>query len=160
MPGMDGLTALRKITSDPTLAGTHVVMLTTFELDEYVFSALEAGASGFLIKDADPKDIVRAIRAAAAGDSLLSPTVTRTVIAEVTKARSTKPEPIAHLATLTDREHEVLLLVAEGLNNDEIAERLFISPATARTHVSRILLKLGARDRAQLVVMAYRSGLA
>ena len=161
MPGTDGLSALRTIVSDPSLAGTHVVMLTTFELDEYVFSALEAGASGFLIKDADPDDILRALRAAASGESLLSPTVTRTVISTFTRQRrSPAAEPHPRLEELTEREREVLGLVAQGLNNDEIAERLFITKATARTHVSHILLKLGARDRAQLVVIAYRSGLA
>ncbi len=162
MPGTDGLTALRTIVGDPDLAGTHVVMLTTFELDEYVFAALEAGASGFLIKDADPDDIVRAIRAAASGESLLSPTVTRTVIRTFAGARRTPTPSGRHpgLDDLTEREREVLELVAQGLNNDELAERLFISKATARTHVSHILLKLGARDRAQLVVIAYQSGLA
>ncbi len=162
MPGTDGLTALRTIVGDPDLAGTHVVMLTTFELDEYVFAALEAGASGFLIKDADPDDIVRAIRAAASGESLLSPTVTRTVIRTFAGARRTPTPSGRHpgLDDLTEREREVLELVAQGLNNDELAERLFISKATARTHVSHILLKVGARDRAQLVVIAYQSGLA
>ena len=162
MPGTDGLTALRTIAADPELAGTHVVMLTTFELDEYVFAALEAGASGFLIKDADPDDILRAIRAAASGESLLSPTVTRTVIRTFAGQRRTPAASGRHpgLDDLTERENEVLELVAQGLNNDELAERLFISKATARTHVSHILLKLGARDRAQLVVIAYQSGLA
>ncbi len=162
MPGTDGLTALRTIVGDPDLAGTHVVMLTTFELDEYVFAALEAGASGVLIKDADPDDIVRAIRAAASGESLLSPTVTRTVIRTFAGARRTPTPSGRHpgLDDLTEREREVLELVAQGLNNDELAERLFISKATARTHVSHILLKVGARDRAQLVVIAYQSGLA
>ena len=161
MPGTDGLTALRTISADPTLADTHVVMLTTFELDEYVFAALESGASGFLIKDADPEDIVRGIKAAASGESLLSPTVTRRVIAALAPGRrrsSAAPHP--GLADLTDREREVLSLVGQGLNNDEIAGRLFITKATARTHVSHILLKLGARDRPQLVVIAFQSGLA
>ena len=161
MPGTDGLTALRTISADPTLADTHVVMLTTFELDEYVFAALESGASGFLIKDADPEDIVRGIKAAASGESLLSPTVTRRVIAAFAPGRrrsSAAPHP--GLADLTDREREVLSLVGQGLNNDEIAGRLFITKATARTHVSHILLKLGARDRPQLVVIAFQSGLA
>ena len=161
MPGTDGLTALRTISAYPTLADTHVVMLTTFELDEYVFAALESGASGFLIKDADPEDIVRGIKAAASGESLLSPTVTRRVIAAFAPGRrrsSAAPHP--GLADLTDREREVLSLVGQGLNNDEIAGRLFITKATARTHVSHILLKLGARDRPQLVVIAFQSGLA
>lgn len=161
MPGTDGLTALRAIAADPALAGTHVVMLTTFELDEYVFAALEAGASGFLIKDADPEEILRAIRAASSGESLLSPTVTRTVISTFASQRRTPSgERHPRLDDLTEREREVLELVAQGLNNDELAERLFITKATARTHVSHILLKLGARDRAQLVVIAYTSGLA
>ena len=162
MPGTDGLTALRTIASDPALAATHVVMLTTFELDEYVFAALQAGASGFLIKDADPEDILRAIRAAASGESLLSPTVTRTVIETFASQQRRAPASGRHprLDDLTEREREVLELVAEGLNNDELAERLFITKATARTHVSHILLKLGARDRAQLVVIAFQSGLA
>lgn len=161
MPGTDGLAALRTIAADPDLAGTRVVMLTTFELDEYVFAALEAGASGFLIKDADPDEILRAIRAAASGESLLSPTVTRTVISTfASQRRAPTGERHPRLDTLTEREREVLELVAQGLNNDELAARLFISKATARTHVSNILLKLGARDRAQLVVIAYRSGLA
>lgn len=162
MPGTDGLTALRTITADQGLTGTHVVMLTTFELDEYVFAALEAGASGFLVKDADPDDILRAIRAAASGESLLSPTVTRTVIATFA-GRRRSPDPAGRhprLDDLTEREREVLELVAQGLNNDELAEALSITKATARTHVSHILLKLGARDRAQLVVIAYQSGLA
>ncbi len=161
MPGVDGLTALRRIGADAGLAASHVVMLTTFELDEYVFAALEAGAAGFLIKDADPDDILRAIRAAACGEGLLSPTVTRRVISTFAGARR-PASGAAHpgLADLTEREHEVLELIAEGLNNDEIAERLFITKATARTHVSHILLKLGARDRAQLVVIAYTSGIA
>ncbi len=162
MPGVDGLSALRTISADPELAGTRVVMLTTFELDEYVFAALEAGASGFIVKDADPDDILRAVRAAASGESLLSPTVTRRVIAQFAGAKrapaASGPQP--GLEDLTEREREVLELIAQGLNNDELAERLFISKATARTHVSHILLKLGARDRAQLVVIAYRSGLA
>ena len=137
-------------------------MLTTFELDEYVFAALEAGASGFLVKDADPDDIVRAIRAAASGEGLLSPTVTRRVISTFAGQRRTPTASPRHpgLDDLTEREREVLELVAEGFNNDELAERLFISKATARTHVSHILLKLGARDRAQLVVIAHRNGLA
>lgn len=161
MPGTDGLTALRTLTADPSLASTHVVMLTTFELDEYVFSALEAGASGFLIKDADPEDIVRGIKAAASGESLLSPTVTRRVIAAFAPGRRrSTAAPHPGLADLTDREREVLSLVGQGLNNDEIAGRLFITKATARTHVSHILLKLGARDRPQLVVIAFQSGLA
>ena len=160
MPGTDGLDALRALTEDATLPDVHVVMLTTFELDEYVFAALEAGAAGFLIKDADPDDILRGIRAAAAGESLLSPTVTRRVIAAFAPGRRRPAAPHPGLAELTERETEVLGLVGAGLNNDEIAARLFISKATARTHISHILLKLGARDRPQLVVIAFQSGLA
>lgn len=161
MPHLDGLGALRAINADEALAGSRVVMLTTFVLDEYVFAALEAGASGFVVKDADPDDIVRAIRAAAAGESLLSPAVTRTVIATFAGRRTAASHtPHPRLADLTEREREVLELVAEGLNNDELAARLFISKATARTHVGNILTKLGARDRAQLVVIAHRAGLA
>lgn len=159
MPHSDGLEALAKITGDPATAGTKVIILTTFELDEYVFEALASGASGFLIKDSEPVDFVRAIRAAAAGDSLLSPSVTRRVIASFTGARPAGHHPHPRLHDLTEREREVLALVGEGLNNDEIAERLVVSPATARTHVSRAMVKLHARDRAQLVVIAYQSGL-
>ncbi|CAI9402070.1 response regulator [Aestuariimicrobium sp. T2.26MG-19.2B] len=162
MPGLDGLAALRQIVEDPSLSGSKVVMLTTFELDEYVFAALEAGASGFVIKDAEPDEIVRAVRAAAAGEGMLSPTVTKRVIGRFASpaghGRRARPHP--GLSQLTEREKEVLGLVAEGLNNDEIAGRLVISKATARTHVGNILGKLGARDRAQLVVIAYQSGLA
>lgn len=161
MPGTDGLSALRAIVADDALPATKVVMLTTFELDEYVFAALEAGASGFMIKDAEPDDIIRAVRAAAAGEGLLSPTVTRRVITQFAggaASRRTKPHP--GLTQLTEREHEVLTLIAQGLNNEEIAARLVISKATARTHVGNILGKLQARDRAQLVVIAYQSGLA
>ena len=159
MPVMDGLEALRTIAADADLAGTRVIVLTTFELDEYVFEALRAGASGFLIKDSEPADILRAIRVVAAGESLLSPAVTRRVIAEF----AGRPAPALargpSLDPLTDREREVVGLVAEGLSNDEIAERLYMSPATAKTHVSRAMIKLGARDRAQLVVFAYETGL-
>lgn len=158
MPHTDGLTALREITADESLRGTRVVMLTTFELDDYVFAALQGGASGFLLKDSDPGEIVRAIRAAASGESLLSPSVTRTVIATFV-GKSSAPVSHPRLGELTDREKEVLMLVGEGLNNEEIAQRLWISKATARTHVSHIMGKLAARDRAQLVVIAYQSGL-
>ena len=161
MPVLDGLGALREIATNPHLADVHVVILTTFALDEYVFAALEAGAAGFIVKDADPDDIIRAIHAAAAGEGLLSPAITRAVISTFVGKR-----PAASLGrhpgldTLTEREREVLELVAEGYNNDELAERLYISKATARTHVGHILSKLGARDRAQLVVIAHRSGMA
>ncbi|AZM49858.1 DNA-binding response regulator [Streptomyces sp. WAC 06738] len=160
MPGVDGITALRRITADPALADTKVIMLTTFEHDEYVFDALHHGASGFLLKDTRPVDLLQAIRAVVEGGNLMSPSVTRRVVREfVTKApRVSKPHP--RLGSLTGRERQILALVGEGLNNDEIAGRLVISPATARTHVSRTMAKLGARDRAQLVVFAFRSGLA
>jgi DNA-binding NarL/FixJ family response regulator len=158
MPGVDGLAALKEITADRRLAGVRVIMLTTFELDEYVFEALRSGASGFLIKDSEPTELLQAIRVVAAGDSLLSPSVTRRVISEYA-GRPTRPAPHPKLAELTDREREVVGLVGEGLSNEEIAERLVVSPATARTHVSRAMVKLHARDRAQLVVFAYQSGL-
>ena len=160
MPELDGLGALRAITADDALAGVHVGMLTTFELDEYVFAALEGGAAGFLVKESDPDDIVRAIRAAAAGESLLSPTVTRRVIAAFATRPREQPTTHPKLGDLTDREREVLRLVGQGLNNAEIAERLWITKATARTHVSHIMLKLGARDRVQLVVIATAAGLS
>jgi DNA-binding NarL/FixJ family response regulator len=160
MPGLDGIEAVRQILSAPETAATRVVMLTTFETDENVFAALRAGAAGFLVKDTDLTDLLRAVRLAAAGESLLSPSVTRRVIESLqtggaAPARQTHPR----LASLTEREREVLALIGEGSNNAEIAERLVVSPATARTHVSRIMIKLGARDRAQLVVVAYQSGL-
>ncbi|MBF6190349.1 MULTISPECIES: response regulator [Nocardia] len=157
MPVLDGLAATRMIAEDPSLTEVRVVVLTTFELDEYVFEALRSGAAGFLVKHTEPADLVRAVRVVTAGDALLSPGVTRTLIAEFS-ARAKTPPP-STLAELTDREREVMTLVAEGLTNAEIAERLYLSPATARTHVSRILTKLQARDRTQLVVMAYESGL-
>jgi DNA-binding NarL/FixJ family response regulator len=158
MPGGDGLAATRAITEERLLAGVHVVILTTFELDEYVFEALRIGASGFLVKDTEPVELLRAVRAVAAGDALLSPSVTRRLIAAY--ARNAKqPVPAALLAQLTDREREVVALVGDGLSNDEIAARLYLSPATAKTHVNRAMTKLGARDRAQLVVIAYESGL-
>ncbi len=159
MPGMDGLEATRRIVEDPDLAGTKVIVVTTFELDEYVFGALEVGASGFLLKNTRPAELLAAIRTVNEGGALLSPTVTRTVIGELVRRKPHEAIPHPLLDTLTDREGEVLALVGEGLSNDEIAERLYISPATARTHVSRAMTKLGARDRAQLVVLAYRSGL-
>jgi DNA-binding NarL/FixJ family response regulator len=158
MPGLDGLAATREITADPRLAGVRVVILTTFELDEYVYEALRIGASGFLVKDTEPADLLRGVRAVAAGDALLSPGVTRRLIGEFV-ARAKPPPPSAALEALTAREREVVALVGEGLSNDEIADRLVVSPATAKTHVSRAMGKLGARDRAQLVVRAYESGL-
>jgi DNA-binding NarL/FixJ family response regulator len=160
MPGVDGIEAVRQILSAPEAAATRVVMLTTFETDENVFAALRAGAAGFLVKDTDLTDLLRAVRLAASGESLLSPSVTRRVI-ESLQTGGSAPTARAHprLASLTDREREVLALIGDGSNNAEIAERLVVSPATARTHVSRIMIKLGARDRAQLVVIAYQSGL-
>ncbi len=158
MPEQDGLTATRMITGDPSLAKVKVVVLTTFELDEYVFEALRAGAAGFLVKDTEPAELVRAVRAVHGGDGLLSPGVTRRLISEFA-ARSKEPEQSAPLARLTEREREVVALVGLGLSNDEIAGRLVVSPLTAKTHVSRAMVKLGARDRAQLVVLAYESGL-
>ncbi|MFF3615596.1 response regulator [Streptomyces sp. NPDC002580] len=158
MPLLDGLAATRRITGDPDLKDVKVVMLTTFELDEYVFEAIRSGASGFLVKDTEPEELLRAVRAVVDGDALLSPGVTRRLISEFA-ARSKEPEPVAALAELTEREREVMALVGIGLSNDEIARRLVVSPLTAKTHVSRTMVKLGARDRAQLVVLAYESGL-
>jgi len=161
MPGMDGIDALREIGADPDLAAMRVLVLTTFDLDEYVADALAAGASGFLLKDAGPDELVHAVRVVARGDALLAPAVTRRVIRTfLTRATATAdPRARQRLASLTAREREVVALVAHGLSNQEIADRLVISPATARTHVSRAMTKLDARDRAQLVVYAYRSGL-
>lgn len=159
MPDMDGLTATREIAADAALTDVRVVVLTTFELDEYVFEAMRAGASGFLVKHTEPTDLVRAVRVVAEGDALLSPSVTRRLVAEFAARAKAPPAPCAGLAELTTREREVMTLVAEGLTNAEIGERLYMSHATARTHVSRILTKLGARDRTQLVVIAYESGL-
>jgi len=159
MPGVDGLEATRRIAADPALAGVRIVILTTFDLDEYVFEALRAGASGFLVKDTEPDELLRAVRVVAAGDALLAPGVTRRLIAEFAD-RQPRPGPAPDaLEELTEREREVVALVAHGLSNDEIARRLVVSPATAKTHVSRAMVKLGARDRAQVVVFAYRSGL-
>jgi DNA-binding NarL/FixJ family response regulator len=160
MPGMDGLEATRRITSDARLGDVRVIILTTFDLDEYVFAALRIGASGFLAKDVDPEELRRAVRVVAAGEALLSPSVTRRVIAEYA-TRSPRPEAYRdRLAALTSREREVMTLVASGLGNQEIAERLQMSALTAKTHVSRAITKLGLRDRVQLVVLAYESGLA
>jgi DNA-binding NarL/FixJ family response regulator len=158
MPRLDGIAALRVIVADPTLAGVRVIMLTTFELDEYVFEALRSGASGFLVKDTEPVDLLAAVRLVAGGEALLSPSVTRRVIEEFA-SRAKEPPPTGPLDELTVREREVMALVASGLSNEEIAERLVVSPATAKTHVSRAMVKLAARDRAQLVVLAYEHGL-
>ncbi len=158
MPGIDGLAATRKIAADDRLAGTRVVILTTFGLDEYIFEAIRSGASGFLVKDTEPEQLIQAVRVVAGGEALLSPNITRRLIEEFA-AHTTEPQPVGDLEKLTDREREVMALVARGLTNEEIAGRLFVSPATAKTHVSRAMMKLGARDRAQLVVIAYQSGL-
>jgi DNA-binding NarL/FixJ family response regulator len=180
MPEVDGLTATKRISADPALGGVKVVALTTFDDDEHVFGALRAGASGFLVKDAEPEDLVKAVRVVARGDALLAPSVTRSLIAAFTAkaaapgvpdgtaappasggpASRAGPAAPPGLATLTDREREVVALVAAGLSNDEIATRLVVSPLTAKTHVSRAMTKLAARDRAQLVVLAYAHGLA
>lgn len=162
MPVMDGLEATRRITGDESLSATRVVILTTFDLDEYVHEALRAGASGFLLKDTLPIELLNAVRVVAAGDALITPKITRRLIAEFARL----PEPGAAAATsavldqLTDREREVLELIAKGRSNAEIASELFVSHATVKTHVSRLLMKLDARDRAQLVMLAYETGIA
>jgi DNA-binding NarL/FixJ family response regulator len=158
MPGVDGLVATRRIAEDERLADVKVIILTTFDLDEYVFEAIRAGANGFLVKDTEPVELLRAVRAVMAGDALLSPRVTRRLIEEFAN-RAKDPVGLPDVSTLTDREREVVVLVAGGLNNEEIAKRLIMSAATAKTHVSRAMIKLGARDRAQLVVYAYETGL-
>ena len=159
MPQMDGLEATRRIAADEVVAGVRVLILTTFDLDEYVYQALRVGASGFLLKDTPPADLLAAIRVVAAGDALLAPGITRRLIAEFAR----RPDPTrvapAVLQALTDRERVVLALVAQGLSNAELAQRLVVSPATSKTYVSRLLAKLGARDRAQLVAIAYETGL-
>ena len=159
MPGTDGLEATRQIVADPALSGVRVIILTTFEADEYVFEAIRAGASGFLVKDIEPEDLVNAIRVVARGDALLSPSVTRRLISSIAGRAPAQRVDASALAVLTDREREVLALVAAGMSNDEIAGALFMSPLTAKTHVSRAMVKLGARDRAQLVITAYETGL-
>jgi DNA-binding NarL/FixJ family response regulator len=158
MPVLDGLEATRLICSDPTLAATRVLVLTTFDLDEYVYKALRVGASGFLLKDAGPRELLNAIRVVATGDALIAPSITKRLIAEFA-ARRDPNEPPTAVAQLTEREREILRLVARGLTNAEIGDRLVISPLTTKTHVSRILRKLDCRDRAQLVTLAYESGL-
>ncbi len=158
MPTVDGIEATRRIMADPRLDGTRVLMLTTFDLDQYVYDALRAGASGFLLKDTPPQQLLDAIRVVAAGDALIAPAITRRLIEEF----AARPDPDGDhgaLAALTERECDVLAQVGRGHNNAEIADLLFISPLTVKTHVSRVLAKLGARDRAQLVVIAYESGL-
>ncbi|MER6946675.1 response regulator transcription factor [Nonomuraea sp. NPDC000554] len=158
MPGTDGLEATRQIVTDPRLDGVRVIILTTFDLDDYVYGALRSGASGFLVKDTEPAELIHAVRVVARGDALIAPSITRRLIAEFA-GRVKRPEPGPELNALTDREREVMTLVAAGLSNDEIAARLVLSPATAKTHVSRIMTKLGTRDRAQLVVLAYEAGM-
>jgi DNA-binding NarL/FixJ family response regulator len=157
MPVLDGIQATERIAADPELTGVHVVILTNYGLDEYVYQALRAGAGGFLVKDTEPADLLRSVRVAAAGDALLSPGVTRRLLERVATGLR-PPDDAGRLAVLTEREREVLALVAGGLTNEEIARRLVVSPLTAKTHVSRILTKLGARDRVQLVVLAYETG--
>jgi DNA-binding NarL/FixJ family response regulator len=158
MPGVDGLAATRAIAGDDRLQGVRIVVLTTFGLDEYVFEAIRAGASGFLVKDTEPDELVHAVRIVAAGEALLSPSVTKALLREFA-SRAKEPGDVRELEELTEREREIVALVGEGLSNHEIAERLFVSPATVKTHVSRAMGKLRARDRAQLVVIAYESGL-
>ncbi|MDT0459660.1 response regulator transcription factor [Streptomyces sp. DSM 41527] len=160
MPDLDGLAATKIISDDEDLAGVKILILTTFENDEYVAEALRAGASGFLGKGINPDELLNAIRVIAAGDALLCPTATKALITRfLAQAAAPRPQTSPELATLTPREHEVVTLVAAGLSNDEIAERLFVTPLTAKTHVNRAMTKLGARDRAQLVVIAYQTGL-
>lgn len=159
MPGMDGIEATRAITADDDLAGVKVVVLTTFEIDDYVIQAVQAGASGFLGKGVEPADLLDAIRVVAGGDALLSPRATQALLARFAQQPAAAVARPELLAALTDREREVMALAAHGLTNDEVAERLFLSPLTAKTHANRAMMKLGARDRAQLVVLAYQAGL-
>ena len=159
MPGVDGIEATRQITADPQTSAVRVLILTTFDLDEYVFAALRAGASGFLLKDTPPADLLAAIRVVAAGDALLAPGVTRRLISEFTRRPEPAQRPVAALEEVTEREREVLTLIGLGLSNTEIAAHLHVSLSTAKTHVGRLLMKLAARDRAQLVIAAYEGGL-
>lgn len=159
MPGVDGIEATRRIAADRTLDGVRVVMLTTYQVDAYVFEALRHGAAGFLLKDIEPDGLRAAIRTVAAGQSLLAPAVTRSVVEEFARLKAPEAAGAERLAALTDREREVMALVAAGLSNEEIGRQLIMSPLTAKTHVSRAMTKLGARDRAQLVVLAYETGL-
>jgi DNA-binding NarL/FixJ family response regulator len=158
MPVLDGIEATRRIASEPALAGVHVVILTTFEIDEYIFEGLRAGAAGFLVKDTDAAELIRAVRVVAAGDALLSPAVTRRLIAEFA-AHARRPRKVPGVGELTPREREIVTLIASGLSNEEIAARLYVSQSTVKTHASRAMMKLAARDRAQLVVAAYEAGL-
>nr|WTB31388.1 response regulator transcription factor [Streptomyces sp. NBC_00830] len=160
MPGLDGIEATRRICADPATSGVHVLILTTFDLDEYVYAALRAGAAGFLLKDTPPSEVLKAITVIAAGDSLLAPSVTRRLIAEFTRRPEPGRLPARTLDGVTDRELEVLSLIARGLSNTELAEHLHLSLATVKTHIGRLLAKLRARDRAQLVIVAYETGLA
>jgi DNA-binding NarL/FixJ family response regulator len=160
MPGVDGLEATRRIAASDDLAGVKVIILTTFESDEYVYQAIRAGASGFLVKDAEPAELLQAVRVVARGEALLSPGVTRRLITDIARRPAAGPRPPRQiLDVLTAREREVMALIAAGLSNEEIAGRLYLSPLTAKTHVSRIMTKLNARDRAQVVVLAYETGL-
>ncbi|MEU4746472.1 response regulator transcription factor, partial [Actinosynnema sp. NPDC023658] len=158
MPVVDGIEATRRIAADPALAGVHVVILTNYGLDEYVFNALRAGAAGFLVKDIQPEDFLHAVRVAARGDALLAPSITRKLIDRYV-ARPLDNATHTGLAELTNREREAVVLVAQGLSNDEVADHMVITPLTAKTHINRAMTKLHARDRAQLVVLAYESGL-
>jgi DNA-binding NarL/FixJ family response regulator len=160
MPEMDGLEATRQITSDQATQATRVLILTTFDLDEYVFDALRAGASGFLLKDTQPVDLLTAVRVIAGGEALLAPKITRRLIEEFARTPTASVVASVPLTSLTDRELEVLVAIAKGMSNAEIAEQLFMSHATAKTHVSHLLTKLNARDRAQLVMLAYEAGVA
>jgi DNA-binding NarL/FixJ family response regulator len=159
MPGVDGLEATRRIAASDDLAGVRVLILTTFDADDYVYQALRAGASGFVVKDTEPADLLSAVRIVARGDALLSPGVTRRLIADIAARPHAAAAGSFRIDQLTDREREVLTLVGAGLSNDEIATKLYVSPLTAKTHVSRVMTKLDARDRAQLVVAAYETGL-
>jgi DNA-binding NarL/FixJ family response regulator len=159
MPGMDGLETLRRIRADPEIVDTRVIVVTTFEVDRYVFAALQAGAAGFILKDTAPDELARAVRVVAAGEALLSPSVTRRVVSLFAQQSALDPDQDLDLDQLTDREREMVAWVATGSSNEEIAAALFVSPATVRTHVSRAMLKLGARSRAQLVVIAVRAGM-
>lgn len=159
MPVLDGIEATRRITGDPALDEVRVVVLTTFDAEEYVYAAIRAGASGFLLKDAPPEDVLNAIRVVARGEALLAPSITRRIIADLAMRPDSARPPAPQLGVLTEREREVMALVGRGLSNAEIAGQLFVSPATAKAHVSHVMTKLNARDRAQLVVIAYESGL-
>jgi DNA-binding NarL/FixJ family response regulator len=158
MPVLDGIEAIRRIATRPELGSVHVIILTTFELDEYVFEGLRAGAAGFLVKDTDAAELIRAVRVVAGGGALLAPTVTRRLIAEFA-SRTREARSVPGLDELTPREHEVVALIAQGLSNEEISKKIYVSPSTAKTHANRAMTKLGARDRAQLVVFAYQAGL-